>query len=101
MSADAFNEARVRRCCCQTDRLGNGSTERKPWDSNPQAGIPAACFQDKFLIQPDNFQIVFPYLRPHPFSLTSFLTETARRDAPLREQDSNLQTRVQSHVFLP
>lgn len=29
---------------------------RKPWDSNPQASDLAACFQDRFLIQPDDFQ---------------------------------------------
>ena len=32
------------------------ATKRKPWDSNPQAGFPAACFQDRFLIRPDDFR---------------------------------------------
>ena len=31
------------------------STERKPWDSNPQTDFTAACFQDRFLIRSDDF----------------------------------------------
>ena len=32
------------------------SSERKPWDSNPQADLAATCFQDRLLIQPDGFR---------------------------------------------
>ncbi len=31
--------------------------ERKPWDSNPQAACAATCFQDRLLIQPDDFRL--------------------------------------------
>ena len=31
-------------------------SERKPRDSNSQATFAATCFQDKFLIQPDDFR---------------------------------------------
>ena len=30
--------------------------ERKPRDSNPQVACATACFQDRFLIQPDDFR---------------------------------------------
>jgi hypothetical protein len=39
----------TRDVCCVVD-------QRKPWDSNPQAVCAAACFQDRFLIQPDDFR---------------------------------------------
>ena len=31
--------------------------QRKPWDSNPQVAIATTCFQDKPLIQPDDFRV--------------------------------------------
>ena len=42
--------------------------KRKPWDSNPQAGYPAACFHDRFLIRPDDFhnQVAGVGIEPTP-----------------------------------
>ena len=40
--------------CCHYTR--DVCCRRKPWDSNPQADCAAACFQDRFLIQPDDFR---------------------------------------------
>ena len=31
--------------------------QRKPWDSNPQTVCAVACFQDRFLIRPDDFRL--------------------------------------------
>ena len=31
-------------------------SQRKPWDSNPQAAFAATCFQDRLLIRPDGFR---------------------------------------------
>jgi hypothetical protein len=30
--------------------------QRKPWDSNPQVACATGCFQDNFLIRPDDFR---------------------------------------------
>lgn len=35
------------------------SPERKPWDSNPQRALTRLCFQDRALIQPDDFRSCF------------------------------------------
>jgi hypothetical protein len=32
-------------------------SRRKPWDSNPQSAAADTCFQDRLLIQPDDFQV--------------------------------------------
>lgn len=39
----------TRDACCVVE-------QRKPWDSNPQTVYPVACFQDRFLIRPDDFR---------------------------------------------
>ena len=45
-------------CCHYTRDVCRVVDQRKPWDSNPQAVCAAACFQDRFLIQPDDFRFV-------------------------------------------
>jgi hypothetical protein len=32
-------------------------SKRKPWDSNPQVACATGCFQDNFLIRPDDFRL--------------------------------------------
>ena len=66
---------------------------RKPWDSNPQASDLAACFQDRFLIQPGDFQFRIAGAGIEPadpwFKATDFYQQKLPRNETRDGWDSN------------